>query len=577
MPIQGTLASISEGSSAGTMPHQLLHPAAAAAAPEAAAPEEEIDAQLNNYFNPDEDEKLFLATGYRYSFAHERGFPYPWCAKKHGRKGWVVRDRPPVTYVGTDAAASGYSHHYNSTNGTSVEFKGWKEAEKILHSRQILLKRFGLQANTLSGNQGATESNETAAQRAIDHWFQQTPFVMENQRTANQEAMELAVEKKRKREEVDLRRKQREELREIKTKEKLERKRQKCLEKQSHCRQDMLVEGANDITGTPNVVTGTPESPPIRNPSEQITVSSPSRTKRKGTHPKRDNKYRDIERSFIENQSLLLSPLKPNHDSNCLLSPSTPTPMRRTKASNTTNPLPYSPSKTKYKRTQPRKNQQSISQSSSIILGEDPLMDQMIEDIVMEFTTEGPSTQGHIFDGGAVSALREAAMDMVVHSREEKNRLASAEKSFAEHSPHPQLDLDLDDTLMERMVEQLIGEVAHDSGCNFEGDAVEALKMAAREIVTNGDDGAPMPAQDESTNQRAALDIGEGKTEETEGTSPKNSSHNYIQLLQLDNEDSNLSEIGGMIAQLVDDLGKDSDIQFDSSAVEALKKASRLV
>ena len=46
----------------------------------------------------DEDDHLFRATGFRYSFAQQRGFPYPWCAKKHGRKGWIVRDFPPTAY-----------------------------------------------------------------------------------------------------------------------------------------------------------------------------------------------------------------------------------------------------------------------------------------------------------------------------------------------------------------------------------------------------------------------------------------------------------------------------------------------
>ena len=197
-------------------------------------------------------------------------------------------------------------------------------------------------------------------------------------------------------------------------------------------------------------------------------------------------------------------------------------------------------------------------------------MDQMIEDIVKEFTTEA---RPNLFDGGAVSALREAAMDMVVHSREEKDRLTSAGSSSAANSSSPHLDHD--EKRMEFMIEQLIGEVAHDSGCNFEGDALEALKMAAREIVTNDNDSTPVTGQsDQPSTEAVAANIGEGKKEEP---SPTNALFHDIQPLQLENEDSNMSEIGGMIAQLVDDLGKESDIQFDSSAVEALKKASRLV
>lgn len=37
----------------------------------------------------EEDNKLFLATGFRYTPAYKRGFPYPWCAKK-STNGWVI-------------------------------------------------------------------------------------------------------------------------------------------------------------------------------------------------------------------------------------------------------------------------------------------------------------------------------------------------------------------------------------------------------------------------------------------------------------------------------------------------------
>ena len=254
----------------------MIHPPAADAATPSDAEEIGID-QNNNDFNPDEDEKLFLATGYRYSFAHERGFPYPWCAKKHGRKGWVVRNCPPVTYdVGIDAA------HFTTT---SVEVKGWKEAEKVLHSRQILMDRFDLQDISLRGNQGGAvtiRSSENAAKKAIDHWFKQTPVALKNQRTTNQKLVALAIEKKRKREEEELGKKQREELREMKAKEKIERKKQKITEKQSQCRPDVAVESANNNEGTLNDGSGTPETPPRRKQSEQMAVSSPSRSKRKG-------------------------------------------------------------------------------------------------------------------------------------------------------------------------------------------------------------------------------------------------------------------------------------------------------
>lgn len=162
-------------------------------------------------------------------------------------------------------------------------------------------------------------------------------------------------------------------------------------------------------------------------------------------------------------------------------------------------------------------------------------------------------------------------MDMVVH-----NHPAG---SFATHSPPQSQQVDLDDARMEMMIEQIIGDVATDSGINFDGDAVEALKMAAREIVTENDgDGVTVTTQDDELTNEAALDNRQEKTtEQAEGTSPTIATYHDIQPFQLNNEDSNMSEIGGMIKELVEDLGKESDVQFDPSAVEALKRASRLV
>lgn len=565
----------------------------------------------NNNFNlQDEDEHLFRATGFRYSFAQQRGFPYPWCAKKHGRKGWIVRDFPPTAYYAT---SNPFSTNINATTAENVEFEGWKEAKKVFRTRQILLERFSLQeqqsiqASSIGNNVNTAVTAAAAVQRRamIDNWFKKTPAVMKQQRKIHNEALQLEAEKKRKREEeLDLKKKRQKELRVMKEKERVQQMREKHHHQQQQqvSHQEEIAAAAIENTNMQQTLANSnPESPSRYRPinKQKAVVSSPSRSKRKGTQPiRRDNKYRDIERSFIENQSLLLrSPVRQSHESNELLpSPSTPTRMA--------NPLPQlqsSPTRIKYKRTQPRKNHHhqqhqqlnSSQQSNSVILGDDPLMDQMIEDIVKEFTTDGGGpmvAHGHLFDVGAVSALREAAMDMVVHNLEEKSKVAgtgttggspAAAAAAACNNSSPE-QLDHDDKRMELMLEQLIGEVAYDSGCKFDGHAVEALKMAAREIVTteNNDMATPAKGCDQSS-ARAAADVaskssGEGKSEETERSlrSPSNPSHD-MQPLQLDSEDSNFSEVGGMIAQLVDDLGKETDFQFDASAVDALKKASQ--
>jgi hypothetical protein len=579
-----------------------------------AAPEQ----NHNNVDQDDEDEHLFRATGFRYSFAQQRGFPYPWCAKKHGRKGWIVRDFPPTAYYCATSYPYSASRPSSTNNNAAtaengVQFEGWKEAKKVFRTRQILLQRLEQSigdetthnsvSSLIENNENTAVTTQEAAEAAsaqrramIDNWFQKTPAIMKQQRKIHNQTLQLAAEKKRKREELDLKKKQQKELRVMKEKEQMQQMREKQQQQQQVSHQEVVtaaIENTNMQQSLPisNLEKDGPESPSRYRPinKQKAVVSSPSRSKRKGTQPiRRDNKYRDIERSFIENQSLLLrSPVRQTHESNefVLPSPSTPTRMA--------NPLPQlqsSPTRIKYKRTQPRKNhhhhqqQQQLNssqQSNSVILGDDPLMDQMIEDIVKEFTTDGGGgpmvAHGHLFDVGAVSALREAAMDMVVHNLEEKSKVGGTPAAAAACSKgSPQLDHD--DKRMELMLEQLIGEVAYDSGCKFDGHAVEALKMAAREIVTTENSDMATPAEGNTRAADVAIKSsnGEGKSEETERSpsSPSNPSYG-IQPLQLDSEDSNFSEVGGMIAQLVDDLGKETDFTFDASAVDALKKASQ--
>jgi len=186
------------------------------------------------------------------------------------------------------------------------------------------------------------------------------------------------------------------------------------------------------------------------------------------------------------------------------------------------SPLPPSPTLRKHKKRIPKRNQQN---PNSVILGEDPELDEMIEDIVEEFTHEfskeqdkNTHTKGNAgasrveFDDSAVSALREAAretLNMMVTQGTAKNpRTSNAASGVAESAKigavsntsdasiksagviasanstqHCENDEDVNDKRITDMIEQLIGEVAQDSGCQFDGRAVEALREAAKEIV----------------------------------------------------------------------------------------------
>jgi hypothetical protein len=137
-----------------------------------AAPEQNHNNNNNlDLQDDDEDDHLFRATGFRYSFAQQRGFPYPWCAKKHGRKGWIVRDFPPTTYYATSYpyfSASRLSNTTTAENG-GVEFEGWKEAKKVFHTRQILLGRLqqSIGDETTHNSASSIENNENTARRAM--------------------------------------------------------------------------------------------------------------------------------------------------------------------------------------------------------------------------------------------------------------------------------------------------------------------------------------------------------------------------------------------------------------------------
>jgi hypothetical protein len=138
--------------------------------------------------------------------------------------------------------------------------------------------------------------------------------------------------------------------------------------------------------------------------------------------------------------------------------------------------LPISPLQRKHKKMTPKRNQHY----NSIILGEDPALDQMIEDIVLEFTQECHAG-GVDFDGSAVSALREAAKDSLNSDRGHQNmaRTTSIEKHDSISNGE-----EVADNRISSMIKELIGEMEQDSGCHFDGLAIEALTEAAKELVS---------------------------------------------------------------------------------------------
>ncbi len=175
--------------------------------------------------------------------------------------------------------------------------------------------------------------------------------------------------------------------------------------------------------------------------------------------------------------------------------------------------LSISPLRRKYKKMIPKRNQQY---RNSVILGEDPELDQMIEDIVHEFTHECTHSKGNAggveFDGSAVSVLREAAKDtlnamtsrghhvdndQIVTKRtnyaaiagealfERDNSMADGNTNMQIH--HQKDGEEMTGNQISHMIKELIGEMEQDSGCHFDGRALEALQEAAEEIASKDD------------------------------------------------------------------------------------------
>ncbi|KAL3774176.1 hypothetical protein ACHAW5_008523 [Stephanodiscus triporus] len=172
-----------------------------------------------------------------------------------------------------------------------------------------------------------------------------------------------------------------------------------------------------------------------------------------------------------------------------------------------------SPLRKKHKKMIPKRNQQY---SSSVILGEDPELDQMIENIVLKFThecTDSSNAGGVEFDGSAISVLREAAKDTLntmtnqghnvvddcqIVTKKTNDAAFDDEASFARYNStadgktNMQIhnlkdDEEVTDNRISHMIKELIGEIEQDSDCHFDGGALEALKEATKDIVSKDD------------------------------------------------------------------------------------------
>jgi len=373
-------------------------------------------------WTPEDENNLFLATGFRYLPASERGFPYPWCAKK-SKKGWIIRDYPPAPMEQPD---------------TGVEFRGWKVAEKMYRGRELLLQRVrnrvdqecgqsvanGTSESGRSGCDGALkrrnarkiDARYVIGRNAVSQWFRHTQQAVKTQRIQVREE-EFQSFLRRKNKERVLQREQ-----ELQKKTQDEQKGTVDL----HQLQKSASFNANEI------------------PDASHLSISPLRRKHKKMIPKRNQQYRN-----------------------------------------------------------------------SVILGEDPALDQMIEDIVREFTHECTHSKGNAggveFDGSAVSALREAAKDtlnamtnrghhvdndQIVTKRTNyaaiADELFERENSKADRKTNMQIHHQKDGEEMTgnqiyHMIKELIGEIEQDSGCQFDGRALEALQEAAEEIASKDD------------------------------------------------------------------------------------------
>ena len=323
----------------------------------------------------EEDDRLFTSTGFRFLMATERGFPYPWCAKK-SKKGWLIRDFPPAPMGHQD---------------TGVQFVGWRVAKKMFHEREMLLQRVDNRtANQVrdGGKRKKRNAIESLAGRnKVSDWFRNTQQVAKAHLTKAQEEEHLSL----------IRRK----------------KKQLALEKRLDQQKKIIIDDdEHEVDLEQSQLEGGPE-------------------------------YLNGNDNMTNPNNLLISPLRKRH-----------------------------------KKMTPKRNQHY----NSVVLGEDPALDQMIEDIVLEFTHECHAG-GVDFDGSAVSALREAAKDSLSTMTGRGHHQNMASTTSIEKNDFTSDGEEVADNRISSMIKELICEMEQDSGCHFDGLALEALAEAVKELV----------------------------------------------------------------------------------------------
>ncbi|EJK65648.1 hypothetical protein THAOC_13469 [Thalassiosira oceanica] len=211
-------------------------------------------------FSTQDDDELFRRTGFRYSIAYERGFPYPWCAKKSS-KGWIVRDSPP------------------SEAGGGNKYIGWKIAIRMYEEMTELMER----ARYIDSIHPANAGQKKSATQAVEHWMNKSSDAIHQiEDNARKGRLEISKRKSAKILEAGYRKKRL-----------LERKRKKDLkEQQMEGRKKSMRATQKSVTAVPSPtkLSKRKSRAPTRNaPSIQI-----------GEDPRLDDMIQSIVREFTD-------------------------------------------------------------------------------------------------------------------------------------------------------------------------------------------------------------------------------------------------------------------------------------
>ena len=330
--------------------------------------------------------------------------------------------------------------------------KGWKIADKMFRTQQELIQRINNKKRVKQTNddgeskQGGplkkrkinsgedVQPSELITKSDVDHWFRNSQKAIQNQKvTLNDHEFQRIIEQKRKQYASEIEQ-------EAKKKKLAEKK--KALEMKQELKR-----------------------------KKQAEQEKKKEDKRKAAEEKRQAQEK---RKWNKSKAAAKA--------------TTATTARNNEPS-TESALPMSPLRRKRKKMTPIKRNQQQN-PNSVILGEDPQLDDMIENIVLDFMHESEgSGLGLEFDGGAVSALKEAAkesLNVMTHKgRQSDEHNASSESSEAKISAaskpieNAAKSDNEDDDRITNMIEQLIEE----SGVNFDRQSRDALREVATEIV----------------------------------------------------------------------------------------------